>query len=203
MKANKVLKLLQITRPTLCRYVQNGTLKAKKMPSGQYDYDSDSVYSLLSGRINEERKNVLYCRVSTAKQKNDLENQEELLKSFCIARGVSIDKVLKDIGSGINFDRKGFFELLMDVVNHRVSAVYITYKDRLSRISFNLFKNLFSEFGTDIVVVNDTDDAKTIEKEIFKEIGDLIHCFSTKMYSSRRREKLNLVARDLTLESSE
>lgn len=203
MKANKVLKLLQITRPTLCRYVQNGTLKAKKMPSGQYDYDSDSVYSLLSGRINEERKNVLYCRVSTAKQKNDLENQEELLKSFCVARGVSIDKILKDVGSGINFDRKGFSELLMDVVNHRVSAVYITYKDRLSRISFNLFKNLFSEFGTDIVVVNDTDDAKTIEKEIFKEIVDLIHCFSMKMYSSRRREKLNLVARDLTLEGSE
>lgn len=125
------------------------------------------------------------------------------MKSFCIARGVSIDKVLKDIGSGINFDRKGFSELLMDVVNHRVSAVYIIYKDRLSRISFNLFKNLFSEFGTDIVVVNDTDDSKTIEKEIFKEIVDLIHCFSMKMYSSRSREKLNLVARDLTLESKE
>lgn len=171
------------------------------MPSGQYDYDSDSVYSLLSDRINEERKNVLYCRVSTAKQKNDLENQEELLKSFCLARGVTVGKTLKDVGSGINFDRKGFSELLMDVVNHRVSTVYITYKDRLSRISFNLFKNLFSEFGTDIVVVNDIDDAKMVEKEIFKEIVDLIHCFSMKMYSNRRREKLNLVARDLTLES--
>lgn len=201
MKSNKVLKLLNVTRPTLCRYVKTGILKVKKLPSGLYDYDEESVYKFLNKNI--ERKSVIYCRVSTSKQKKDLENQRQIIESYCLKNGVKISDVYSDIGSGINFDRKEFQRLVNDIVNHRISKVYITYKDRLSRISFEMFKNLFSEFNCKIVVLNDVEDSKLIEKEIFNEIISLIHCFAMKVYSSRRQRKLKCVEEDLKIETDD
>lgn len=201
MKSCKVLKLLNVTRPTLCSYVKNGKIKTKKLPSGQYDYDEESVYAFLNKNIT--RKNVIYCRVSTQKQKKDLHNQQKTVESWCLKNGIKISDVYSDIGSGINFDRKEFQRLVDDVINHRISKIYITYKDRLSRISFDMFKNMFANFNCEIVVLNDIDDSKTIEKEIFNEIISLIHCFAMKVYSSRRQKKLKCVEEDLKIEDEE
>ena len=65
-----------------------------------------------------------------------------------------------------------------------------------------VFKSLFAKYGCDIVVLNDIDNEKQIEKEIFEEIITLLHCFSMKMYSNRRKEKLNLIKKELELENS-
>jgi predicted site-specific integrase-resolvase len=198
MKSCKVLKLLNITRPTLCRYVKNGILKCNLLPNGFYDYDEESVYKLLNK--NAERKIVIYSRVSTQKQKNDLENQKKILRKYCSTNGIKISDEYSDIGSGINFERKEFQRLVNDVVNHKISKIYITYKDRLSRISFDMFKNLFQNFNCEIIVLNDIDDTKQIEKEIFNEIISLIHCFAMKVYSSRRQKKLKNIEEDLKIE---
>ena len=117
-----------------------------------------------------------------------------------MSRGIKISDVYLDIGSGINYDRKEFQRLIDDVVNHRVSKIYITYKDRLSRISFDMFKNMFENFNCEIVVLNEVDDAQTVEKEIFNEIISLIHCFAMRVYSSRRKKKLKNVEEDLKIE---
>jgi putative resolvase len=201
MKSNKVLKLLRVTRPTLCRYVKNGLIKVNRLPSGLYDYDEESVYKFLNKDV--ERKCVIYCRVSTSKQKKDLENQRKNVESYCLKNGIKISDVYSDIGSGINFDRKEFQRLVNDIVNHRISKVFITYKDRLSRISFDMFRNLFAEFNCEIVVLNDVEDSKTVEKEIFNEIISLIHCFAMRVYSSRRQKKLKCVEEDLKIEDEE
>lgn len=198
MKAKEVLKILKISRPTLCKYVKIGKIIVKYLPSGLYDYNKESVYKLLDEKLH--RYNVLYCRVSTNKQKNDLENQEQILKEFCNKNGVIINDIYKDIGSGINFDRKEFQRLINDIINHKIDKIFITYKDRLSRISFDMFKNLFKEFNCDIIILNEIDDEKLVEKEIFNEIINLIHCFSMKVYSNRRKEKLKLIEKDLNLE---
>jgi putative resolvase len=201
MKSNKVLKLLRVTRPTLCRYVKNGLIKVNRLPSGLYDYDEESVYKFLNKDV--ERKCVIYCRVSTSKQKKDLENQRKNVESYCLKNGIKISDVYSDIGSGINFDRKEFQRLVNDIVNHRISKVFITYKDRLSRISFDMFRDLFAEFNCEIVVLNDVEDSKTVEKEIFNEIISLIHCFAMGVYSSRRQKKLKCVEEDLKIEDEE
>lgn len=200
MKANEVLKTLNITRQTLCKYVHDGYVKVRELPTGHYDYDKESVFTLKNKEI--ERSHVVYARVSTAKQKQDLENQVETLNKFCHKNGIKVKNVYKDVGSGINFDRKGFQSLLQDVIDYKVNKVYITYKDRLSRISYPLFSNLFAKYGCEIVVLNEIDDEKLVEKEIFSEIINLIHCFSMKVYSNRRKEKLKLVSKDLELEDA-
>ena len=167
-------------------------------PNGQYQYDDESVYKVLNKDL--KRKSVIYCRVSTQKQKSSLQTQRKTLESFCSAKGIIVDDVYQDIGSGLNFDRKGFQKLVNDVISHKVAQVFVTYKDRLSRISFDMFKNLFQNFNCEIVILNDVDDSKIVEKEIFSEIISLIHCFAMKMYSSRRKAKMKNIEEDLKLE---
>lgn len=199
MKCKEVLKLLRVTRQTLCRYVKEGKITGKKLLNGSYDYDEEAVYKLLGKGY--ERKNVIYCRVSTSKQKNDLKNQKELLENFCMKNGIVISDIYEDVGSGINFDRKEFQRLLNDVINNQISKIYITYCDRLSRISYKMFEELFKKFNCEIIVLNKIDNEQEVEKEIIGEIIDLIHCFSMKVYSNRRKEKLTLVEKDLRLEN--
>lgn len=164
-----------------------------------YDYNDDDVYR--KADLASERMNVVYERVSTAKQKADLENQEKMLIDYCNRNGINVSKSYKDVASGMNFDRKQFKVLLEEILNFKVGKLYITYKDRLSRISFDMFKRLFSEFGCEIVAINDAED-KADETEIFEEIISMLHCFSMRMCSRRRKKKLELIRDDLKNEIS-
>lgn len=187
MKANEVMKLLQISRSTLLRWRKDGILKATKLPSGQYDWDANSVFKILNK--GEVRGVYLYARVSTPKQKQDLENQIENLQSFAMKNGYQVKGLYKDIASGISFEkRKEFFELLDLVISGKVSKIIIIYKDRLSRVGFDLFKYLFSKYHTEIIVMSELTDKKTDQQEIFEEIISLLHAFSMRMYSSRRKK---------------
>lgn len=189
MKAKEVLSILRITRPTLTKYVKNGTIKVQVLPNGRYDYDKKSVYDFLNKNV--DRKTVLYCRVSTQKQKQDLKNQEDLLKQFCFSNGIKINNVYKDIASGIDFEkRKDFFIMLDEIIAGKIDTVVITYKDRLSRIGFNLFTYLFQKYNCKIIIVSEIGSTKLDSEEIFEEIVSLLHCYSMKLYSNRRVKKL-------------
>lgn len=189
MKSKEVLELLQITRPTLCKYVKEGIIKTTVMPNGRYDYDYDSVYKLFNKGV--KRKTYIYARVSTSKQKNDLENQVELLKQFCFANGYCINRVFSDVASGINFEkRKSFFTMLDDIISGHVERVVITYKDRLSRVGFELFLHLFNKYNCEIVVMSEVGSKKLDSEEIFEEIIALLHCYSMKLYSKRKISKI-------------
>ena len=194
MKSARVLKILHISRQTLVKYVKNKEIRIVELPNGFYDYNDDDVYRK-AGLVNE-RLNVTYARVSTAKQKTDLANQEQTLISYCNKNGIKVNKSYKDIASGMNFDREQFKLLLDDILSYKVAKLYITYKDRLSRVSFDMVQRLFAEFGCEIVVINDPED-KPDETEIFEEIISMLHCFAMRMYSKRRKRKLEIVQEDL------
>lgn len=200
MKSSKVLKILQITRPTLTKYVKEGKIRVETMTNGFYSYNDEDVYAI-AGYV-EKRISVAYSRVSTSKQKNDLDNQEKTIIDYCNSKGVGLSESYKDIASGMDFNRTSFLEMLKKVMDREIETVYITYKDRFSRISFDLFRNIFKEFDCEIVVINDIEDKKTNETEIFEEIISMLHCFAMKMYSKRRKTKLELVSKDLENEIS-
>ena len=189
MTAKEVLRILQITRPTLTKYVKEGMLKVTVKGNGRYDYDADSVYKMLNKEI--ERKTYLYARVSTSKQKKDLENQVQLLKNFCFQNGYIIHGVYQDVASGISFDkRKQFFEMLDDILAGKVNRVIITYKDRISRVGFELFTYLFEKYGCEIIVISEIGSEKLDSQEIVEEIVSLLHCYSRKLYSNRKAKKI-------------
>lgn len=192
MKSKEVLELLQITRPTLTKYVKEGLIKVNILPNGRYDYDKDSVYKLFNKGV--ERKTYIYARVSTPKQKADLENQIQMLKQFCFSNGYCISRVFSDIASGIGFEkRKDFFKMLDDVIAGKVERVVVTYKDRLSRIGFELFYHLFKKYNCEIVVMSEVGSEKLDSEEIFEEINSLLHCYSMKLYSKRKGQKIKKI----------
>lgn len=189
MTAKEVLSVLQITRQTLTKYVKEGKLKVTVKGNGRYDYDADSVYRMLNKDI--ERKTYLYARVSTTKQKKDLENQVQLLKNFCFQNGYTVNGIYQDIASGISFEKRTqFFDMLDEILAGKAKRVVITYKDRLSRVGFELFTYLFRKYGCEIIVISEIGSEKLDSEEIFEEMISLLHCYSMKLYSRRKAKKI-------------
>jgi putative resolvase len=192
MKAKEVLSILRVSRQTLTAYVRAGHIKVTKNAVGRYDYNSDSVYTFLNRNI--KRGNYIYARVSTNKQRHDLFNQIEMLKKYSFDNSIIISGIYSDIASGISFaNRKEFFLLLDDIISGKVNSVIISYKDRLSRVGFELFSELFSKFGTQIIVISEVGSKKLDSEEIFEEIVSLLHCYSMKLYSKRKDKAIGAI----------
>ena len=132
--------------------------------------------------------------MSTTKQKSDLNDQIELLKQFCFSNGYVISGIYSDIASGINFEKRNdFFRMLDDIIDNKVERVIITYKDRLSRIGFDLFSHLFKKYNCEIIVISEIGSEKLDSQEIFEEIVSFLHCYSMKLYSKRKIQKIKEV----------
>ena len=175
--------------------MKNGIISITVKPNGQYDYNEADVYKIFNKGV--ERKTYIYARVSTSKQKHDLENQIELLKQFCFSNGYKIHNVFSDVTSGINFEkRKDFFVMLDDIISGKVEKVVIAYKDRLSRVGFGLFQHLFSRYSCKIVVMSEVGSKKLDSEEIFEEIVSLLHCYSMKLYSKRKTQIIKEILKE-------
>ena len=182
MKSKDALRILNVSRVTLSSYVKSGKIKVTKLSNGYYDYDDNSIFQFIG---NDKKINVIYARVSTYKQKNDLQNQINNINDFCKLNNFIIDKTFSEISSGIDLDRDQFNLLLNDVFKYKVDKIFISNKDRLTRLSFITLENIFRQFGTTIVIT--TKDTNNQDKdEIFEELISMMHYFSTKEYSNRR-----------------
>lgn len=194
MKAKDVLKLLGITRVTLSRYLKEGIILVDSTHKGKHIYNDESVYRFIGVKRKKIKKhNVVYSRVSNPPLKYLLE-QEKRNFDFCTSKGIEILKSYKDIKSGMNFDRKEFNELLSEVVKGNIGSIVVENKDRLCRFGFDLFENFCKYFGTTIIIANDITE-KSYEQELTDDLISIIHYFSMKSYSHRR--KLNKIKREL------
>lgn len=197
MKANEVMRLLNIkSRNTLSKYVKEGLIKVRINSKGRYIYEDDSVYQFIGLKKEKKDKiNISYSRVSTPTQKNQLKDQTKRIYESCISKGIRLDLQLEDIKSGMSSDRKAFQELIQKVIKGEVDLVVVENKDRLIRFNFDLLESIFKYFGTRIIVLNDTLDNKSYEQELTDDLISIIHYFSMKSYSHRR--KLNKIRKEL------
>lgn len=199
MKFKEVQKILRLTRGTICNYVKQGKIRAERINPKLLNYNDDDVYKLAG--IETIRKVVIYGRVSTYKQKKDLENQIEILKDFANKNGMMVDKIYSDIASGMTFERQNFKEMMFDVFEHKIKTIIISNKDRFSRVSFDMWNDVFKSFNCEIIVMNNViNNNDNDEKEIFEDIISLLHCFAMRMYSKRRKNKLKLIEENLEAE---
>lgn len=150
MKAKEVIKLLDISRSTLHNYTKDGRITVTKLDNGYYDYDEESIFKIMK---KDSRINVIYSRVSTYKQKTDLENQINKINNYCNNNNIQITKIYSDIHSGLDLDRADFNKLMDDVIDLKIKNIYITHKDRLTRLSFKTIKQLFNKYGTNIIEI--------------------------------------------------
>ena len=196
MKAKQALEILQVHRNTLCRYVREGKIRVTKLPNNLYDYDDDDVYAFIGKRKERHNTKIIsYSRVSTQAQKEQLKSQTQRIYDSCIARGLKLDEQYEDIGSGMSSDRKNFNKVCRMIFKGEVDTLIIENKDRLTRFGFEMLEQFFKYFGTNILVLNDTLDNKTYEQELTEDLISIVHHFSIKSYSHRR--KLNKIRKDL------
>ena len=186
MKSKEVCDKYGITRLTLSSWVKKGHIKFELLPSGRYNYlpKEDTKKDL------ENRVNVVYSRVSTTIQKENLARQTQRIKEYCSAKGVIVDEVFSDIGSALNYGRRGYLKLFDLVISRKVAKIFLEYKDRILRIGFEDFERLCKAFGTEIVVIDKSEKDKDKQKEITEDLVSIIHHFSMRIYSSRKRKKV-------------
>ena len=202
--SKQVKELLKISDTTLMRYRNENLIKYKKISDRKILYEKDSIDSLLNGKnietnlekIKNKKLNVIYCRVSTTKQKDDLIKQEQLLKDYCNSNGIIINKVFTEIASGMNEDRNELNKLLKLIVNDEINKIFITYKDRLTRFGFGYIENICKLFNVEIIILNNTINQESFENELLNDLISIIHHFSMKLYGKRRSE-LNKIKKQL------
>lgn len=182
--AAETREIFKITSQTLNNWRRNGQIKYNQINSRNILYDIDSVNSFAPEK--SPRINIVYSRVSQAKQKEDLKKQTQILVDYANANGYKTDKIYEEIASGMNENRRKLNEVIDLVVNNRVNKVFITYKDRLTRFGFGYFESVFKRFNTEIVVLNE-ENTTTFEEEMVQDLVSIIRYFSMKMYSNRRR----------------
>lgn len=183
MKANEMMEKYNICRSTLWRWTKEGKISFIKTPTGRYDYIDkiDKTYV--------KRKTVIYARCSTSNQKENLDRQIDRLKSFASANGLIIDNVYSEIASALNYNRKQYRTLFKEIVSNNIDKIIIEYKDRLLRIGFDDFSELCKLFNTELIVLDNSED-KNKKQEIVEDMVAIIHHFSSKIYSNRKRKKI-------------
>lgn len=180
-------KLIGRTTSTLQRWDREGRLKAHRTPTNRRYYTHDQYLEYIGQKASANKLRVVYYRVSSAGQKNDLDSQRQALERFCIAAGKPVEVWLSDIGSGLNYNRKNFIALLEMVERGEVAEIVIAHKDRLVRFGYDWFERFCVSHGTPITVMNI--ESLSPEEEMTQDLLSIIHCFSSRLYGLRRYKK--------------
>lgn len=185
-KPSEFAKMLGVSVKTLQRWDSSDKLIAFRAPSNRRYYTHNQYLEYL-GEMNTDkdtRKVVIYTRVSGSGQKNDLENQVEFLRQFANSKGIIVDEVLRDIGSGLNYNRKKWNHLLEECMAGRVKTVVIAHTDRFIRFGYEWFERFLKLNGVEIIVVNN--EGLSPEEEMVQDLISIIHVFSCRIYGLRK-----------------
>ena len=188
-KPKDFANLLGVSVKTLQRWDRDGILKANRTLTDRRYYTYNQ-YLQFKGIISDtdSRQTVIYARVSTRNQKDDLQNQVTFLRQFCNARGMIVDQCIEDYGSGLNYNRKKWNDLLDEVMEQKIKTIVITHKDRFVRFGYDWFEKFCMKFNTSITVVNNEDLSP--QEELVQDIVSILHVFSCRLYGLRKYKKL-------------
>lgn len=183
---------LNVTAQTVRNWERSGKLiPHHRSPSG-YRYYSHEQLLLASGFDRPKSRVVIgYCRVSSQKQKDDLERQVQNMTTYLSAKGRPF-RIITDIGSGLNYNRKGLLELLDLIDQDYVDQIVVLYKDRLARYGYELIDHLANMHGTSIEIVDMTD--KLEQQELVEDLIQIITVFSCRLQGRRRKRTQELLS---------
>jgi predicted site-specific integrase-resolvase len=173
-------KILGLSISTLRNYEKEGKIECIKTENGWRKFNVKKY--LLDNKIEikeEIKKNYIYCRVSSYDRKEDLQRQVDFLKNK-----YPTYEVITDIGSGINFKRKGLKKLIKIAIANELKEVVVTYKDRLCRIGYDLIEFIFKDYSNAKIIIENTKE-KNINEEITEDLIEIITVYSSKLHGRR------------------
>lgn len=192
MSIGKFSKEIGVSISTLRTWDKTGYLKPAKVLDNGYRYYSDEQidkYLNVDSDI-DDRKIVLYARVSTRKQIDDLDRQIENLKTYAYTKGYSFE-LITDIGSGLNYKKEGLKKLIRMVCNKEIKKLVILYKDRLVRFGFEIIEEVCRINDAEIEIIDNTTVSK--EQELTDDLIQIITVFANRLYGSRSKKTASLI----------
>jgi putative resolvase len=179
--------LLGVTVRTLHRWELDGKIRSTRTAGGHRRYD---ITDLISNK-SDSQLTVGYARVSSHDQKNDLTRQVLVLESYCAKHGWGFE-VIQDLGSGMNYKKKGLIRLIKLITSYQVERLVLTHKNRLLRFGSDLIFTLCEQFATEVIIINRSEDS-TFEEELASDVLEIITVFSARLYGSRSHKNKKIV----------
>ena len=182
LKVSDAASYLGVSISTMHRWEREGKLTPIRTKGNQRRYEIEELENFKFDTINE-KYTIAYARVSSSDQKEDLIRQIDTLSNYCAARGYQF-KVIKDIGSGLNYNKKGLNELITLICSKKINRIVINYKDRLLRFGYDMLEQVCRHNNVKIEIINHTED-KTYEEELVEDVLSVVTVFSSRLYGSR------------------
>lgn len=187
LSISEAAKIKGVSTSTLRRWELEGKLIPERTASGHRRYD----LAQLLGIKPELSYTIGYCRVSSHDQKDDLVRQRQVLELFCAQNGWQYE-IIEDLGSGLNYSKKGLKRLIRLIVDSKVERLILTHKDRLLRFGSELIFSLCEHFGTEVLIINRTEDI-SFEEDLASDVLEIITLFSARLYGSRSQKNRKIV----------
>jgi predicted site-specific integrase-resolvase len=184
-KVGEFGQIVGVSTSTLRRWEKEGRLIPERTLGNQRVYTEDHVAqarNIKGGKSPD--KVIVYCRVSSTGQKEDLQRQIAAMEQFCLSQGVSITEVVGEVGGGLNFKRPKFLKIIQQAVLGEIELLYVAHKDRLCRFGFDLVEQIVEWGGGKIVVANA--QSLSPHEELTADLLSIIHCFSSRLYGLRK-----------------
>lgn len=183
-KPHEFAEMIGVSVKTLQRWDNEGKLKAFRSASDRRYYTHKQYVDYMGESNTKHGRTIIYTRVSSNGQKDDLKNQVDFLRQYANGAGLIIDDVFEDVGSGLNYNRKKWNKLLEDCMLGDVSKIIIAHKDRFIRFGFEWFEKFLKANGVEIVVVNN--ERLSPQEELVQDIISILHVFSCRIYGLRK-----------------
>ena len=193
LSIGKFAKSLGVSIQTLRNWDKEGKLKPTYVTENGYRYYSEDLLNKFRNikNVNKiKKKNILYARVSTKSQKDDLDRQVDNLKQYAYSKGYSFE-IITDIGSGINYKKEGLLKMINLVECGEVDRIIVLYKDRLIRFGYDLIEYICKLNDTKIEIVDNSTISK--EQELTEDLIQIITVFANRLYGSRSKKTVDLI----------
>ena len=196
IKITDAAKHLGIHPDTLRRWANAGKVKVAGYTPGKQrlfrlsDFEALGV-SLTSRPVIKTKPTIAYARVSSSDPKDDLTRQVQCLELFCSANGWAYE-VIKDLGSGMNYNKKGLKQLIKSLCHQEIGRIVVTHKDRLLRFGSELIFSICSHVGCEVVVINASEDS-SYEEDLTRDVLEIITVFSARLYGSRSHKNKKII----------
>jgi excisionase family DNA binding protein len=184
-------KVLGVSISTLRRWEKENRLVPEHTPGGHRRYDLAKLKPEYFHTAQDHRRTVAYARVSSHDQKDDLERQKQVLEFYCAKQGWTFE-VVSDLGSGMNYHKKGLKRLLNEILDEKVGRLVVTHKDRLLRFGAELVFAICEAKQVEVVILNQGEDT-TFEEDLAKDVLEIITVFSARLYGSRSPKNKKLL----------
>ena len=190
-------KLLGVHVQTLRNWERTGKLKPDSIsPGGTRRYNQDKILQITGKELPEiekdERITIAYARVSSHDQKADLQRQAQVLELYCAEHGDKYE-LITDLGSGMNYYKKGLTTLIHKILENNVRRLILTHKDRLLRFGAELIFSICEAKGVEVVILNKGEEKASFEEDLANDVLEIITVFSARLYGSRSRKNKRII----------